>query len=152
MLAIIGGDPGRFRPYVDMHRRAHEQLGTPVQPVGVHSPGHVAETDEQARAELWPHVQRQNAKLGAERGWPPMQREDFEREAARGSLYVGSPETVARRIAHTAQTLGLSRFDLKYSVSQLPHEALMRSIELYGTRVIPMVRDILAATPASAAA
>ena len=152
MLAIIGGDPGRFRPYVDLHRRAHEQLGTPVQPVGVHSPGHVAETDEQARAELWPHVQRQNAKLGAERGWPPMHREDFEREAARGSLYVGSPETVARRIAHTAQTLGLSRFDLKYSVSQLPHEALMRSIELYGTRVIPLVRDILAATPASAAA
>ena len=79
-----------------------------------------------------------------------MRREDFEREADRGSLYVGSPETVARRIAATVRTLGLSRFDLKYSVNQLPHPALMRSIELYGTRVIPMVRDMLA-SPAVAA-
>ena len=144
MLAIIGGDPARFRQYVDLQQRAHAHLGTPVQPVGVHSPGHVAETDEQAREELWPHHQRQNAKIGAERGWPPMSRADFEREADRGSLYVGSPETVARRIAATVRTLGLSRFDLKYSVSQLPHDTMMRGIELYGTRVIPLVRDMLA--------
>ena len=151
MLAIIGGAPGRFSQYVDLHRRAYVHIGQPAQPVGVHSPGHVADTDAQAREELWPHHQRQNAKIGAERGWPPMTREDFEREADRGSLYVGSPETVARRIAGTVRLLGLSRFDLKYSVNQLPHPALMRGIELYGTRVIPLVRDMLA-SPVSAAA
>ena len=144
MLAIIGGNPARFRQYVDLHRRAYAHLGQPVQPVGVHSPGHVADTDAQAREELWPHHQRQNAKIGAERGWPPMRREDFEREADHGSLYVGSPETVARRIADTVRTLGLARFDLKYSVSQLPHATMMRGIKLYGTRVMPLVQEMLA--------
>ena len=144
MLAIIGGDPARFTQYVDLHRRAHAHLGQVAQPVGVHSPGHVAATDAQAREELWPHHQRQTAKIGAERGWPPMRREDFEREADGGSIYVGAPETVARRIAGTVRLLGLSRFDLKYSVNQMPHASLMRSIELYGTRVIPLVRDMLA--------
>ena len=148
MLAIIGGDPARFRQYVNLHRRAYEHLGTPAQAIGVHSPGHVAATDTQAREEIWPHYKRQNAKIGAERGWPPMSREDFEREADRGSLYVGSPETVARRIATTVRTLGLARFDLKYSLNQLPHETLMQGIELYGTRVIPMVRDMLTEHPA----
>ncbi len=152
MLAIIGGDPARFEQYVDLHHRAYAHFGRPVQAIGVHSPGHVAATDAQAREELWPHFQRQNAKIGAERGWPPMQRADFEREADSGSLYVGSPETVARRIARTARLLQLSRFDLKYSVNQLPHEILMRSIELYGTRVIPMVRDLLASQPKQAVA
>ncbi len=144
MLAIIGGDPARFRPHVELHARVLAQLGQTAQPVGVHSPGHVAATDEQALEELWPHHQRQNAKIGAERGWPPLRRADFDHEARNGSLYVGSPETVARRIATTVRTLGLSRFDLKYSVNQLPHSALMCSIELYGTRVIPLVRDMLA--------
>ena len=152
MLAIIGGDPARFRQYVDLHNRAYAHLGMPAQDVGVHSPGHVAATDAQAREEIWPHYQRQNAKIGAERGWPPVRREDFEREADRGSLYVGSPETVARRIAGTVRTLGLARFDLKYSVNQMPHDTLMRGIELYGTRVIPMIRDILASRPALAVA
>ena len=150
MLAIIGGDPARFRPHVELHRRALDQLGQPPQPVGVHSPGHVADTDGQALEELWPHHRRQNAKIGAERGWPPMRRSDFEREARGGSLYVGAPETVARRIAATVRTLGLSRFDLKYSVNQMPHATLMRSIELYGTKVMPMVRDMLATDRTSA--
>ena len=152
MLAIIGGDPARFRQFVDLHHRAAAHFGREAEPVGVHSPGHVALTDAQAREELWPHHQRQNAKIGAERGWPPMRREDFEREADQGSLYVGSPETVARRIARTVQLLGLARFDLKYSVNQLPHATLMRGIELYGTRVMPLVRDMLAAAPQRAVA
>jgi probable LLM family oxidoreductase len=143
MLAIIGGDPARFRQYVDLHHRAYEHLGVPAEAVGVHSPGHIAATDAQAREEIWPHYQRQNKKIGAERGWPPVSRADFEREADRGSLYVGSPETVARRIADTVRMLGLARFDLKYSVNQMPHDTLMRGIELYGTQVIPMVRDML---------
>ena len=106
MLAIIGGDPARFRQYVDLHQRCYAQLGQAPQPIGVHSPGYIAETDAQAREELWPHHQRQNAKIGAERGWPPLRREDYEREATHGSLYVGAPETVARRIAATIRTLG----------------------------------------------
>jgi alkanesulfonate monooxygenase SsuD/methylene tetrahydromethanopterin reductase-like flavin-dependent oxidoreductase (luciferase family) len=82
-------------------------------------------------------------RIGAERGWPPMQRAEFDREAAVGLLYVGSPETVARRIASTARILGLSRFDMKYSAGALSHEKLMRCIRLYGSQVIPLVREFL---------
>jgi probable LLM family oxidoreductase len=144
MLAIIGGDPKRFRPYVDLYHRAFEQLGRPVQPIGVHSPGYVADTDQQAREELWPDYKQMRDRIGAERGWPPMTRAEFDREADSGSLYVGSPETVARKIAATARALGISRFDMKYSAGPLPHEKLMRSVELYGSRVIPLARDLLA--------
>jgi alkanesulfonate monooxygenase SsuD/methylene tetrahydromethanopterin reductase-like flavin-dependent oxidoreductase (luciferase family) len=83
-------------------------------------------------------------RIGAERGWPPMSRAEFEREIAVGSLYVGSPETVARRIATTVGALGASRFDLKYSHGTLDHGLMLRSIELYGRRVIPRVRELLA--------
>ena len=83
-------------------------------------------------------------RIGGERGWPPLARTEFESEAMRGSLYIGAPETVARRIAATVRTLGLARFDMKYSMGALPHAKLMRSIELYGTKVIPLVRDMLA--------
>ena len=144
MLAIIGGDPARFRPYVDLYHRAFQQFGRPMQPIGVHSPGYVADTDAQARAELWPEYKQMRDRIGAERGWPPMGRGEFDQEADRGSLYVGSPETVARKIASTAKTLGLSRFDLKYSAGPLSHERMSHGIELYGRVVIPMVRDMLA--------
>ena len=144
MLAIIGGDAKRFRPYVDLYHRALAELGQPGQPVGVHSPGYVADTDDKAREELWPDYKRMRDRIGAERGWPPMGRQEFDQEAERGSLYVGSPETVARRIAATVKALGADRFQLKYSAGPLPHDKLMRSIELYGSKVIPMVRDMLA--------
>jgi probable LLM family oxidoreductase len=144
MLAIIGGEPDRFAPYVDLYHRAFAQLGQPAQPVGVHSPGYVADSDEQARGELWPDYKVMRDRIGAERGWPPMQRAEFDREADRGSLYVGSPETVARKIAATAKALRLSRFQMKYSAGALAHQKLMRSIELYGRRVIPRVRELLA--------
>ncbi|ROZ99308.1 LLM class flavin-dependent oxidoreductase [Gordonia sp. OPL2] len=146
MLAIIGGDPLRFAPYVDLYRRALTELDQPTDlPVGVHSPGHVADTDEQAREELWPHYRVYVERIGRERGWPPPTRIEFDRSTGpSGSLYVGSPETVATKIAATSKTLGLSRFDMKYSHGTLPHEKLMRSIELYGTQVIPRVRELLA--------
>jgi probable LLM family oxidoreductase len=144
MLAIIGGEPTRFAPYVDLYHRAFAQLEQPVQPIGVHSPGYVADTDEQAREELWPDYKVMRDRIGAERGWPPMQRSEFDREADRGSLYVGSPETVARKIAATAKALRSSRFQMKYSAGALRHEKLMHSIELYGRKVIPLVRDLLA--------
>jgi probable LLM family oxidoreductase len=144
MLSIIGGDPERFQPLVDLYRRALAQFGKPDLPIGLHSPGYVADTDEQARAELFPDYKSMRDRIGAERGWRgTMTRADFDREAEHGSLYVGSPETVARRIAATAKRFGLARFNLKYSAGMLGHEKLMRCIELYGTRVIPLVRELL---------
>ena len=143
-LAIIGGDPRRFMPYVELYRRALTQLGSGPLPVGIHSPGHVAETDAEAREELWPAYQVMRNRIGAERGWPPTSRTEFDREIAAGSLYVGSPETVARKIASTVSALGASRFDLKYSAGTLGHEIMLRNIELYGQEVIPQVRRLLA--------
>jgi probable LLM family oxidoreductase len=143
MLAIIGGDPARFTPYVDLYRRAYAQIGKPVRPIGVHSPGYVADTDQQAREELWPDYRVMRDRIGKERGWPPMERQEFDQEADFGSLYVGSPQTVARKIAATAKALGLSRFDMKYSAGALPHDKIMRCIELYGSQVIPLVREML---------
>jgi probable LLM family oxidoreductase len=144
LLAIIGGDPERFKPYVDLYHRALTQLEMPDLPIGVHSPGHVADTDEQAREQLWPDYKIMRDRIGAERGWGPMGRAEYDSEIESGSLYVGSPETVARKIARTAKALGIARFDLKYSAGPLPHETLMHSIELYGSQVIPRVRELLA--------
>ena len=143
MLAIIGGDPARFAPYVDLYHRAFKEFGRPARPIGVHSPGYVAETDEQAREELWPDYKAMRDRIGKERGWPPMGRDEFVSDAEHGSLYVGSPETVARKIAKTAKALGISRFQLKYSAGPLPHEKLMKSIELYGRKVVPMVQEMM---------
>ena len=151
MIAIIGGDSERFAPFVDLYHRALDEFDRPVLPVGVHSPGHIADTDESAREQLWPHMKRMRDRIGAERGWGPMSRAEFDQQAGpNGSLYVGAPETVARKIATTARTLQLSRFDLKYSAGQLPHDLLMRSIELYGTKVIPLVHELLADEPVGA--
>jgi alkanesulfonate monooxygenase SsuD/methylene tetrahydromethanopterin reductase-like flavin-dependent oxidoreductase (luciferase family) len=150
MLAIIGGSARRFAPYVDLYRRALAGFGHAVLPIGAHSPGHVAETDEQACEELWPHYQEIMTRIGAERGWPPVTRSHFEREAGPdGALYVGSPGTVAMKIAATVAALGLARFDLKYSSGTLPHDLLMKSIELYGTDVVPRVRELLASETAA---
>ncbi|MCP3417042.1 LLM class flavin-dependent oxidoreductase [Bradyrhizobium brasilense] len=145
MLAIIGGDPKRFAPYVDLHQRAYQQFGREPKPIGVHSPGYVAETDAQAREELWPDYKVMRDRIGKERGWPPMGRDEFVAEAEHGSLYIGAPETVARKIAATVKVLGAARFQLKYSAGPLPHDKLMKSIELYGSKVVPMVRELLAA-------
>jgi probable LLM family oxidoreductase len=144
MIAIIGGESASFAPLVDLYHRALAQFELPTLPVGVHSPGYVAATDEEARQELWPHWKRMRDRIGAERGWGPAGPSEFDRQAGPdGSLYIGSAETVARKIAATARTLHLSRFDLKYSAGQLPHERLMQTIELYGTEVIPRVRQLL---------
>ena len=146
-LAIIGGDPRRFTPYTDLYHRTLGQLGHDSLPVGIHSPGHIAETDAQAREQLWPAYQVMRNRIGAERGWDPTSRAEFDHEIAAGSLYVGSPETVARKIAATVRALGASRFDLKYSAGTLGHDLMLRSIELYGREVIPRVRALLSAAP-----
>jgi probable LLM family oxidoreductase len=144
MLAIIGGDPKRFAPYVDLYHRASKEFGRSAKAIGVHSPGYVAETDEKAREQFWPDYKDMRDRIGKERGWPPMSRDEFTQEADHGSLYIGSPETVARKIASTVKALGLARFQLKYSAGPLPHEKLMDCIELYGRKVVPLVRDMLA--------
>ena len=142
-LAIIGGDPRRFAPYVELYHRALKQFGHQTLPIAIHSPGHIADTDAKAQAELWPAYQVMRNRIGAERGWGPTSRAEFDQEVAAGSLYVGSPETVARKIAATVGALGASRFDLKYSAGTLGHDLMLRSIELYGREVIPRVRQLV---------
>jgi len=144
MLAIIGGDPMSFAPLVALYHRTLAAAGKDPQPVGVHAPGYVAATDEEAREEMWPHHAALFARIGRERGWPPMTRDQFEHSAGPdGALFVGAPATVATKIAKVVGGLGLSRFDLKYSVGTLPHERLLQSIELYGKEVAPIVRDLV---------
>ena len=144
VIAIIGGDPRRFRPFVDLYHQALADLGAPELPIGIHSPGHVADTDDDAKEQLREHWRAMRDRIGAERGWPPSRPGEFEQQiGSAGSLYVGSPETVAKKIAVTVHALGAARFDMKYSAGTLPHEHMMRSIQLYGEEVIPRVRDLL---------
>jgi alkanesulfonate monooxygenase SsuD/methylene tetrahydromethanopterin reductase-like flavin-dependent oxidoreductase (luciferase family) len=109
----------------------------------VHSPGHVADTDAQAREEYWVGYKGMHDRIGAERGWPPIGRAQFDQEVEHGALNVGAPETVARKIAATAKALGIVRFDMKYSAGTLGHDKMMRCIELYGSKVMPLVREML---------
>ncbi|MEV5388629.1 LLM class flavin-dependent oxidoreductase [Streptomyces sp. NPDC052721] len=144
MIAIIGGAPQRFAPYIDLYQRATAQFGTTAHPVGMHSPGFIADTDEQARELHWPHYKVIRDRIGALRGWPPVRKEEYAAEIERGSLYIGSPETVARKMARAIKALGVGRFDLIYTTGAQPVSARLRAVELYGTKVVPMVRDLLA--------
>lgn len=148
MLAVIGGAPERFAPFVELYRRAHEQLGTEPEPVGVHSPGFVAATDDEAMELFFPGYREIRDRIGAQRGWPPLRRQEFLAEVGRGSLYVGSVETVAHKIANAIRVLDVGRFDMIYSsAGAVSASARMRSIELFGTQVIPRVRELLAESP-----
>ncbi len=142
-LAIIGGDPARFAPYANLYREALDKAGQPQLPISIHSPGHIAETDEQAIEEQWPHYETAFGRIGRERGWGPTTKMHYISEVNGGSLYVGSPETVARKIAYAISSLGASRFDLKYANGPMPHSKTMKSIELYATKVVPMVNELL---------
>jgi probable LLM family oxidoreductase len=143
-LAIIGGPPDRFAAYSDLFSRALEQFGRPPLPVMVHSPGHVAATDEAAKAEFWPRWRDIMTAMSAERGFAIPTERSFERETGpHGALYVGSPETVAQKIAANLRALSATRFDLKYGMPGLTHDQLMTNIELYGGKVIPRVRELL---------
>lgn len=144
MIAIIGGTPERFAPYVDLYRRAADQFGTTAHPVGMHSPGFIADTDEEARELHWPHYKVMRDRIGALRGWPPVRKEEYAAEIEHGSLYIGSPETVARKMARAIKALDVGRFDLIYTTGAQSISARLRSVELYGTKVLPMVRDLLA--------
>ena len=144
MIAIIGGAPERFARHIDLYRYAAEQFGTVAYPVGIHSPGFIADTDEQAREAHWQHYRIIRDRIGAQRGWPPIREEEYAAEIEHGSLYIGSPETVARKMAHAIKALGVGRFDLIYSNGAQSISSRLRTVELFGAKVVPMVRDMLA--------
>ena len=145
MLAIIGGPPARFAPFSRLFREALERLGQPPRPVGVHAPGHVAPTDEQAVEEFWPRWLETIRRVSRERGFRVPTKESFLLEVGpEGALHVGSPETVAQKIVANLSTLDANRFDLKFGMPGLSQDAVMTNIELYGTQVIPRVRELRA--------
>src|SRR6267142_1146010 len=152
MLAIIGGKPERFAPYVELYKRALVQHGQPELPIGLHSLGFVGATDDEAVEVQWPYYKEQFESAARERGWRPPTYEQFLAEVDHGSMYVGSPETVANRIADTMRTLTVSRFDLHYAIGRVPHDQRMATIELFGREVIPRFRELLRATPDAAEA
>jgi alkanesulfonate monooxygenase SsuD/methylene tetrahydromethanopterin reductase-like flavin-dependent oxidoreductase (luciferase family) len=143
-IAIIGGDPARFAPFSDLYRTAMKEFGHEILPISIHSPGHISDSDEQAIEELWPHYEVMFGRIGRERGWGPTTKAHFINEVRHGSFYVGTPETVAKKIAYALRSVGAQRFDFKYSNGPMAHSKLMKSIELYATQVVPMVKEILA--------
>lgn len=143
MFAIIGGNPARFKPYITLYQRSLESFGYKPQPVGIHSIGIIADSDEEAIQNAWKYLVPTMAAIGKERGWQPMTREQFNNEVATGSFYVGSPQTVAKRIAKTIKTMGIDRFDLVYGFGPHLQSERFKTIELYGTKVIPLVRKLL---------
>ena len=142
-LAIIGGDPARFAPFARLYRESLKNFGHQNLPLSIHSPGHIAETDDEAFEQQWPNYAISFGRIGRERGWGPMSIDHFIQEVNHGSLYVGSPETVAKKIAYAVQAVGAQRFDMKYQTGPLPHELAMKSIELYATEVVPRVKRAL---------
>lgn len=145
MVAIIGGDPRRFRPLIDLYREAGRRAGYgPEQlSVGVHAPGFVGATNEQAADEFFPGFAHLFTTVGKERGWPPTTRARFDDlRSANGALFLGDAETVAEKIVRLDRDLGgISRFSMQMTNVMLPHQQMLRSIELLGTRVARLVRE-----------
>ncbi|MBD8006272.1 LLM class flavin-dependent oxidoreductase [Bacillus norwichensis] len=144
VLAIIGGRPVQFAPLVEIYKRAAAQSGHDITklPVASHSHGFVADTTEEAAEKFFPSTQQVMNVLGRERGWGHYSRESF--DAARspeGALYVGDPETVAQKIIHLRKEVGITRFMMHVPLGTMPHDQVMRSIELLGTEVAPLVRE-----------
>jgi probable LLM family oxidoreductase len=146
MLAVIGGNPMRFAPYVELYHRALEDYGFSSRPVGMHSHGYVARSDQEAIDIQFPHWAHTWQRLSDERGWSRPTLSKFEAERTSGALYVGSPETVAQKMASTIRRLGLSRFDLSYATGQVPFEQRLSTIDLFGREVIPRVKELLLAS------
>ena len=142
-LAIIGGSPDRFRALAELHRRTLVDSGfDPAEvPLSVHGHGYIADSTEQAAEEFYPSYAAAMSRIGRERGWGPMTRQQYDAmRGPDGSLVLGDPETVAAKILRWQEVLGVTRFELHVSVGTLPHTQVLRSIELLGTRVAPLVR------------
>ena len=144
-LAIIGGRPERFTPFVDLFRRSAVEAGHPGLPVSINSHAYVADTSQRAADEFFPGYATMMNRIGRERGWTPMERQSFDAlRTLRGALVVGSPEEVVEKILYQHQLFGHQRFMAQMSVGTMPHAQVMRSIELFGTEVAPLVRKELA--------
>jgi probable LLM family oxidoreductase len=148
-LAIIGGLPERFAPFAELHRRAARQAGhEPPPALSINSHGYVAATTQQALDESFPAVAAMMNRIGRERGWTPMLRQDYDAAATRrGANFVGSPQQVVEKILFQHEIFGHDRFLLQTSVGPLPHAQVLRSIELFGTEVAPAVRKALGDRP-----
>lgn len=144
-LAIIGGMPERFAPFAELHRRAARDAGhDPLPPLSINSHGFIAESKQQALDESFPYVSAAMNRIGRERGWPPMQRPDYDASATlRGANFVGSPEDVVEKILFQHEIFGHDRFLLQFTIGGIPHEGILRSIELLGREVAPIVRQRL---------
>jgi probable LLM family oxidoreductase len=147
MVAIIGGEPHRFRPLIDLYREAGHRAGhKPEQlKVGIHALGYVANTDQQASDDFFPGYAEAFTKIGKERGWPPVTRNQFEAlRRPTGALIVSDPDTVAEKVLRFNESLGgIDRLSFQMSVAALRHDNLMHAIELLGTRVAPIIRKAL---------
>ncbi|MDX6470903.1 MAG: hypothetical protein QOF75_2706 [Gaiellaceae bacterium] len=144
-LAIIGGRPESFKPFADLHRDAAEQAGHGQLPLSINSHAYVAETSERAAEEFYPGYADMMNAIGRERGWSPIQRQDFDAlRTRRGALVVGGPEEVVEKILFQHEVFGHQRFLAQMSVGTLPHDKVLRSIELFATEVAPAVRAALA--------
>src|SRR6185437_15946577 len=137
-----------FRPLVDLYRRALAEYGHPTDlPVGLHTLGYVAATDAEAIETQWPHWRQTFDRVSRERGWRQPTRAQFDAETAQGAMFVGSPETVAQRIAPVMRALDVDRIDLHYALGQVPARERRESIALLGREVFPRVRELLKADP-----
>jgi probable LLM family oxidoreductase len=146
-LAIIGGMPERFAPFAELHRRAAREAGHDSAPaLSINSHGYVADTPQRALDESFPYVSAAMNRIGRERGWPPLSRADYDAAATlRGANFVGSPEQVVEKILFQHEIFGHDRFLLQFTIGGVPHEGILRSIELLGREVAPAVREALAA-------
>ncbi len=143
-LAIIGGEPARFQPFAELHRRAAAEAGHERPPLSINSHGYIAETRQQALDESYPYVSAAMNRIGQERGWPPMQRPDYDAAATRrGANFVGTPQDVVDKILFQHEIFGHDRFMIQFTVGGVPHEGILRSIELLGREVVPAVREQL---------
>jgi probable LLM family oxidoreductase len=145
MVAIIGGEPRRFRPLIDLYRETGKRHGYAADrlKVGVHAPGYVAQTTQEAADAFFPGFARAVTDVGKERGWPAMTRADFDAQRGpQGALLIGSPDVVVEKIFRYSEALGgISRISFQMNAASLPHAQLMKAIETIGTRVAPLVRD-----------
>ena len=152
-LAIIGGLPERFRPFAELHRRAAAEAGHEPPRLSINSHGYIAENRQLALDESFPYVSAAMNKIGLERGWPPMSRADYDAAASpRGANFVGTPEDVVQKILFQHEIFGHDRFMIQFTIGGIPHEGILRSIELLGREVAPAVRDEIARRPADTAA
>jgi probable LLM family oxidoreductase len=153
-LAIIGGMPERFVPFAEIHRRAAAEHGhEPPPKLSINSHGFVGETSEEAAEDYFIPLKTMMDRIGAERGWPPLQRQDYDAgRTLRGATVVGDPEEVARKILYQHDLFGHDRFLIQFTVGSLPHEKTMKAIELFGTKVAPIVREEISRRAAASGA